>query len=432
MQQTLDSCIDRLDLLRDYFSTNPGRDFSRNRKIPFSKVIHFMIELQSKSLPNEIMDYFGHTCDSPSVSALIQQRSKILPEAWFYLFYLFTKQCNKISNPLYKGYRVFACDGSDINIFRDPADKETYISEGESGYNAIHLNALYNIMTGTYQDITIQGKKKLHERAALCIMVDRYRDDVPSIVISDRGYESFNVFAHFLKKRNTHFLIRLKDNNTNGILAAYELPEGEFDLSLSTILTKRHTKETLEHPEKYTILAASTDFDFITAENPFYPISFRIVRFDVSNGNYVAVATNLSSEDFTLTDLKALYKLRWSEETSFRELKYTIGLVNFHSKKRAFIEQEVYSRMILYNFCQMVTGHVAESLDETESSDGKYRYKINFATAVNICRAYLKSGGDEIQSLQLIKNHINYIKCDVKYPLHLRPKRNKDFIYRTA
>lgn len=268
MQYTLDSCINRLDLLRNYFSTNPGRVFSLNRKITFFKVIHFMIELQSKSLHNEIMDYFGHTCDSPSVSALIQQRSKILPNAWFYLFYFFTKQCNKISDPLYKDYRVFACDGSDINSFRNLADKETYISEGENGYNAIHLNALY--------------------------------------------------------------------------------------------------------------------------------------------------------------------KLRWSEEASFRELKSPICLINFHSKKRAVIEQKVYLHMILYNFCQMITRHVAKSLDETESSDGKYRYKINFVTAVNICRSYLKLGGNEIPSPQLIKNHINYIKCDVKYPLHLRPKRNKDFIYRTA
>ena len=45
----------------------------------------------------------------------------------------------------------------------------------------------------------------------------------------------------------------------------------------------------------------------------------------------------------------------WSEETSFRELKYTIGLINWHSSKYDGILQEINARMILYNCCELVT-----------------------------------------------------------------------------
>jgi len=38
----------------------------------------------------------------------------------------------------------------------------------------------------------------------------------------------------------------------------------------------------------------------------------------------IALATNLSEEKFPLEEINKLYRMRWGEETSFRELKYTI------------------------------------------------------------------------------------------------------------
>lgn len=56
--------------------------------------------------------------------------------------------------------------------------------------------------------------------------------------------------------------------------------------------------------------------------------------------------------------IKELYASRWGIETSFRDLKYTIGMLNFHSKKVMCIQQEIYARMVMYNFVQMITLHV--------------------------------------------------------------------------
>lgn len=56
--------------------------------------------------------------------------------------------------------------------------------------------------------------------------------------------------------------------------------------------------------------------------------------------------------------IKELYASRWGIETSFRDLKYTIGMLNFHSKKVMCIQQEIYARMVMYNFVQMITSHV--------------------------------------------------------------------------
>ncbi len=425
LRKTLESCIHELDSIHSRFVRNPDADFTRNRKISFSDTCWFLIGLQGKSLPNEILDFFDHSVSAPTSSAFIQQRKKILSEAWEFLFHSFEQACSPFSGISRYGFRIYACDGSDVDICRNPDDEETFIHEGEKGYNAIHINALYDLLNHTYHDVVFQGKKKLHERSAFNTMVDRYHGPA-AIFIADRGYEGFNTFAHVIRA-GQKFLIRMKDIESNGILGAYELPDDEFDTYIETVLTRRHTKETMGHPEIYTILPPKTDFDFLDENVQYYKISFRIVRFKVASG-YVSVATNLPKEDFPPELLRELYRLRWGEESSFRELKYTIGLVNFHSKIKELILQEIYARLILYNFCELVVSHaVVQTRGET-----KHSYKINFATAVNICKEYLKHGGGETEKMLLIQKHLTPIRPDRKYPLKLRPKRNRDFMYRAA
>ena len=154
-------------------------------------------------------------------------------------------------------------------------------------------------------------------------MIDRYSDSVSAILIADRGYESFNVFAHFIQK-DMKFVIRMKDINSNGILSSYDLPDSEFDTYIRTTLTRRPTKETLGNPNTYTILQLITDFDFFDNDCTYYDIEFRIVRILLDNGTYICIATNLSEEEFPLEEIKKLCRMRWGEETSFRGLKYQL------------------------------------------------------------------------------------------------------------
>ena len=168
----------------------------------------------------------------------------------------------------------------------------------------------------------------------------------------------------------------------------------------------------------YTILQPSTDFDSLDENCMYY----------LDNGTYICIATNLSEEEFPLEEINKLYRMRWSEETSFRELKYTIGLINWHSSKYDGILQEINAHMILYNFCELVTSHAVVKT----SKNTKHVYKINFAIAVNIYRAYLKHDGNETETMLLIQKYLTPVRYNRKYPIHLRPKRNRDFMYRIA
>ena len=80
-----------------------------------------------------------------------------------------------------------------------------------------------------------------------------------------------------------------------------------------------------------------------------------------------------------------LYYSRWGIESSFRKLKYTIGLSSFHSYKPEYIKQEIWAKLIAYNMTEtMITCTV------TEAHNTKHEYKVNFTVAAHICRVFLR------------------------------------------
>ena len=96
----------------------------------------------------------------------------------------------------------------------------------------------------------------------------------------------------------------------------------------------------------YRYIAHNSPFDFLDSHtNKFYPMNFRVVRIKIADDSYETLITNLGADTFSSNELKKLYAMRWGIETSFRELKYTIGLLHFHAKKRELIIQEIFARI---------------------------------------------------------------------------------------
>ena len=72
------------------FLRNPNVDSSRKWKIDFKTFIGIMMNSGGATMSKELLDFFDFDKNTPSVSAFTQQRSKVLPEAFEYLFKSFT------------------------------------------------------------------------------------------------------------------------------------------------------------------------------------------------------------------------------------------------------------------------------------------------------------------------------------------------------
>ena len=173
-------------------------------------------------------------------------------------------------------------------------------------------------------------------------------------------------------------------------------------------------------------------FDFIEhGSNDTYELTFRIVRFPLSDNSCECIVTNLPKDEFPAEEIKKIYFKRWGIETSFRKLKYTIGLSNFHAYKPEYIEQEIWARLIAYNLTETMINHVV-----VEKNDTKHEYKVNFTIAAHICRIFLRltTEKDYIDVMSLLQKELIPIRNERQYPrlktAHFRKPRY--FIYRAA
>ena len=70
-----------------------------------------------------------------------------------------------------------------------------------------------------------------------------------------------------------------------------------------------------------------------------YNLPFRILKFKLENDIYETIITNFPAETFSKANIKQLYSQQWGIETSFRHLKYSLGLLNYHDIKIGSVYQ---------------------------------------------------------------------------------------------
>ena len=392
LKNVLNYNIKKIAECSSLFCENSAVDFTHNRKLNFETTIKNVISMETGSLKDELLKLNDYSVDTPTASAFIQARSKIRVEAFQILFDRFNEKTHK--DKLFKGYRLLAIDGSVLPIDNTIYDEETTeLRHGTTAkaYSAYHLNASYDLLECTYDDLIIQGEAKKNENDAFCQLVDRYKGK-KAIFIADRNYESYNGFEHVVQSGNK-YLIRVKDIHSKSSITQSLVPftDDEFDIDVFRMLTLKQNKMTKACPQLYKFIPSNMRFDFMTKENPWYEFHCRVVRFKITDDTYECIITNLDRDEFSIDDIKNLYCKRWGIENSFRELKYAIGLNALHSKKRKLIQQEIYARMTLYNFCQ----RIVQEIKIPKKDKRKYEYQVNFTRSFHILRHFLNKKGGE-------------------------------------
>lgn len=231
-------------------------------------------------------------------------------------------------------------------------------------------------------------------------------------------------------------MIRVKDGKT-GIKEGLLLPEeDEFDIDICLKLVRKQTKqvkELLKDKNKYRFVPHNVNFDYLPEKTrkadpvTFYELKFRIVRFEIGTGRYETVLTNLDKDDYPTAELKRLYAARWGIETSFRDLKYTLGMLDFHSKKVMSIHQEIYAHLIMYNFSEMITSHVVIAKKQR-----KHTYKANFSVAVHMCRRFFYERTSPPDLETIIARNLIPVRPERHRIRNLTVKAFHGFLYRVA
>lgn len=359
------------------FVRNPSADFTRDRMLNFENTVNLILSMGSASINRELLDFFQYVSPSvPSASAFVQQRAKILPDAFRTLFLRFNS-CFAES-PSFNGFRLLACDGTDLDFYGNPADAEYYFILGNAsvGCCTIHVNALYSLCSKRYVDAVIQPCHGKDDFRAFCDMVGR-------------------------------------------------TPQQDAHVTL----VRRRIPQVRSDPEtRFVWKGCSFDFLAYGAEGT-YEMSLRVVCISLPGGAYEYLVTNLPADKFPPDTLKELYYRRWGVETSFRELKYAVGLSAFHCRKPDFVIQEIWARLTLYNFCELITSHVA-----VEQKNTKHVYQLNYTMAIQICHNFLRILPSTYQPdvETLIGRYLLPVRKERNYKRKVKPRHAVSFLYRMA
>ena len=416
LRERLFSIIRGLTEEPERYARKPGRDFTRKRTLTPEVLIYLILTMDEKSVWKGLLGHFQRRIDTPSASAFVQQRQKLLPSALEDLFRKFTDQLRPQKK--FRGYRLLAVDGSSLKSGAHPADKDAYRpgTERQHGWNLFHINALFDIENGIYTDLIVQKEHTKNESKALREMAERSGISDPVIVLADRNYEAYNNFV-CLEKTGWKYLIRIKDCNRKNAYGVKLPDELEFDLpvrmTLGRLTPQQLRQRDVPVPEHYYRLPNSVPFDYLDVESTdFYEFSARIIRLTLKDGRTKMLITNLDAGQFPLSAIQALYARRWGIETSFRELKYTVGLIHLHSRKSDLVLQEIFAAFAVFNFTQAAAWNTNESCGRS-----KYQRRVNLAHAVYLCCEVLRGKSAEITAL--LERALTPCRPDRVYP---RPK----------
>ena len=224
LREMLDSMIRKMGEHPDQYVRQPGRDFTRPRTLTFETVISLLLTMSENSIGKVLIGRFQNSEKTPSASAFVQQRQKLLPAALETLFHRFTALLRP--EKTFCGCRLLAVDGSSLKSAACPEDPASYRpgTPRQHGWNLWHMNALFDLENGIYTDLIVQKEHEKNECRALCQMAERSRIFGKVILLADRNYESCNNLAH-LEKRNWrwYFPFPLTERSAAQVLRAKPL-----------------------------------------------------------------------------------------------------------------------------------------------------------------------------------------------------------------
>lgn len=283
-----------------------GRAFSRRSPLDPKTMLRLLIGADGGTL-----DKILHTAGiQATASAVSQRRAQISPDVFRSVFDNFNAGCT--DGDFFRGYRLIAVDGMTISLPRNPASPSFVQNDSiPNGVNQLHVTPFYDLLSRTFTDVVIQPEPKKDEIGACVTMLLRSTFDRKTLIIADRGFESYNLIAHMLEKPNVDFLIRVKQQRS-AMREVARLPmlELDCDISFSICTTQKNTDKAnsnyvfLQVPKKSKPGSSTrrARWDF----SNYYPMKFRICRFQLDNGEFETVATSLP-RSFTLEDIKECY-----------------------------------------------------------------------------------------------------------------------------
>jgi hypothetical protein len=324
------------------------QDFTRDRKMPFSRLILFMLNMVKSSIQtclDRFLELIGQEDLHMTQQSFSEARQKIKWEAFQDLFITIV---NHIYTGFYRtwhGYRVSAIDGTKLQLPDDQKLREYYGTVGRGSTAATaQASALFDVFNDIVMDAQMEPIKTDERELALRHIDALYA--MPSfdkeLILLDRGYPSFELIER-LRSRNIRFLMRVRKKFN---LTIDSLREGDHEVSLQQ---KGHQD-----------------------------ICIRVIKFTLPSGEEETLITDLTDKRMGIKAFKGLYFKRWPIETKYDELKNKLEIENFSGRTVNAIKQDFFITMYMTNVAAVACREAQIDVDKArDGKHNKYSYHVN-------------------------------------------------------
>ncbi len=282
---------------------------------------------------------------------------------------------------LWHGHRLFAVDGTKINLPR------TLVSDGyrtphkDAHYPQGLVSCLYEIRSRLPCDFDLVSHAD--ERRCARTHLDTLKDN--DVVVYDRGYYSYALLHHH-SHTGIHAIFRLQDTSKAVIqeFSASKATDTVVTISPSAGL-KTHIRKT--HP----------DLNIV-------PVQMRLLKYEVSGSTFCLGTTLLDRHQrYPIQDFMEVYHSRWGVEELYKVSKRVFVIEDFHAKTERGVKQELFAHFVLITMNRLFANRAdldlngenphappRESTEPDSSTGGTPKIQTNFKHCIHVLQRSLE------------------------------------------
>lgn len=254
------------------------------------------------------------------------------------------------------GHRVFAVDGSRVNLPRELINFGFKLyDETRRHYPQGLLSCIYDVLSKTVYDFDFVT----HMNERKCVLEHLKTLKPNDIVIFDRGYFSY-LLLHEFYNAGVHILFRLQ--------------EGSSNKEIETFIKNPQKDKVIKYIPSTTVISDIKKQGYVLQAKP---IPMRLFKHEIKGETYI-YGTTLSRHKYPAPYLMDLYHERWCIEELYKITKQITEIEEFRSKTERGIKQEIYAHLLFVNLSRFFEFDAKDSLPPMNQKDEESCDKANF------------------------------------------------------
>jgi len=228
------------------------------------------------------------------------------------------------SGYLWLGHRLFAVDGSKINLPRELLACGYSTPAKTAHYPQGLLSCLYQLKSQLPFDFDLVSHANERLSAVGHLQVLQAGD----IVVYDRGYFSYVLLQRHVQT-GIHPIFRLQENSSSAIKAFFASPQTDTEITL------------LPSPK----LQAELRSQYPGLE--ILPLKLRLLKYRIAESVFVLGTTLFGAQRYPLEAFMDVYHSRWGIEELYKVSKRIFVIEDFHGKTERGVKQEIFAHFVL-------------------------------------------------------------------------------------